>query len=81
MHVCPQNANGLLNHHSSPYDWNFGQDFHLFIGVSNTWNLAVVHIEGKQSYSPGMLLVHVSISQGSVPMTIEFHNSPSSFRV
>ena len=24
------------------------------IGVSNTWNLATVHIEGKQFYSPGM---------------------------
>ncbi|KAH1255316.1 Fatty acid amide hydrolase [Glycine max] len=46
----------------SPHDWTFGQDFHSFVGVSNTWNLATVHTERKQSYSPGMLLFHVSMT-------------------
>ena len=62
-HAHPQNSENsndlLLN--SSPHDWTFGQDFHSFVGVSNTWNLVTVHIEGKQSYSPGMLLFHVSM--------------------
>ncbi|KAG5046021.1 hypothetical protein JHK86_015427 [Glycine max] len=53
-HAHPQNSENsndlLLN--SSPHDWTFGQDFHSFVGVSNTWNLVTVHIEGKQSYSP-----------------------------
>ena len=58
IHAQPQNTTNDLYHHSSPHDWTFGQDFHLSIGVSNTWNLATVHIEGKQSYSPGMLHDH-----------------------
>lgn len=36
---------------SSSYDWNFGQDFHLFIGVANNWNHIVVHFAQKKSYS------------------------------
>ncbi|KAG5031805.1 hypothetical protein JHK82_015403 [Glycine max] len=55
-HAHPQNSENsndlLLN--SSPHDWTFGQDFHSFVGVSNTWNLVTVHIEGKQSYSPDL---------------------------
>jgi len=54
MHTHKNTTNDLC-HHSSPHDWTFSQDFHSSIGVSNNWNLPTVHIEGKQSYSPGML--------------------------
>ena len=59
-----------LFNYSSPHDWTLDQDFHCSFGVSNTWNHAIVHIEGKQSYSRGMLLAHDhlhSTLSGSVP--------------
>ena len=59
IHAHPKNTYNDLYHHSSPHDWTFSKDFHSSIGVSDTWNLPTVHIEGKQSHSPGMLLFHV----------------------
>lgn len=77
-HACTPNDDDIVKH-SSSHDWSFGQDCHSLVGVSNTWNLAVVHIERRQSYSPGMLLFHVSIitwiplHEVIFSITIEFH--------
>ena len=53
----PQNVNDVFKH-SSSHGWNFGQNCHLVVGVTYIWEGVTAYIEGKQSNSQGMLLVH-----------------------